>query len=306
MKNMSLSYLILISVLFFTACAKEQQKSTNEVIPAVANVQDKNLVLTPGGWRPASKVGRISSGEHLSVINGRLNRVDNASGKVTKDFGIVESKTGNEARRILPLGSGWITYTHWTNSSSTPITYMASTFTVPPAPATANGQTIFLFPGLENSTYILQPVLQWGPSAAGGGNYWAIANWYVGFDGSAGFSNLIRVNPGTVLKGVMTQTGTTGSNYNYSSAFSGYPSITLALNNTQKLFWAIETLEAYNVVACSNYPNTAKTRFSAIEIHVGSAQAPLAWNVVNEITDCGQHATVVTNGSPNGIVDLFY
>lgn len=302
MKTMYLSYLMLISVLLFTACRKEQQQNTKEATA----VQQNDQVLTPGGWRSASKVARIAADEHLSINNGRLNSVDNATGKVIKDFGVIEKKTGNDARRILPLVSGWITYTHWTNQSATPITYFASTFTVPPAPTTNNGQTIFLFPGLENNTYILQPVLQWGPSAAGGGNYWAIANWYVGFDGSAGFSNLVRVNPGTVLKGIMTQTGRTGNNYNYSSAFSGYPAITLALNNTEKLFWAIETLEAYNIAACSNYPNTAKTRFSAIELRVGSAQAPLAWSIANEITDCGQHATVVSNGSPNGVVDLFY
>lgn len=315
MKTMYLSYLMLISVLFFTACGKEQQKSTKDVTPI--SEENKDLVLTPGGWRLASKVGRVSPGEHISVNNDRLSSVDNVTGKVTKDFGIIERKAGNEpgypkninipeARRILPLASGWITYTYWSNPSSTPITYFASTFTVPPAPATSNGQTIFLFPGLQNSTSILQPVLQWGPSAAGGGNYWAIVNWYVSANGSALFSNLVRVNPGTVLKGIMTQTGTTGSNYNYTSAFSGYSSITLTVNNIQKLYWAAEALEAYNAVVCSDYPNTAKTRYSAIELRVGTAQAPLSWNVVNEITDCGQHATVVTNGSPNGIVDLFY
>lgn len=318
MKNMYLSYLMLISVLFFTACGKEQQKSTKDVTPAPVDVQNKDLVLTPGGWRPASKVGRVSTGEHISVNNDRLSRVDNATGKVTKDFGIIERKSGNEpdypnnvtipeGRRILPLGSGWITYTYWTNTSSTPITYFASTFTVPPAPATSNGQTIFLFPGLQNSSYILQPVLQWGPSAAGGGNYWAIANWYVdGSNGTALFSNLVRVSAGTVLKGIMTQTGTTGSNYNYTSAFSGYSSITLTVNNIQKLYWAAESLEVYGVTVCSNYPNTTKTRYSAIELHVGTAQAPLSWSVANAVTDCGQHGTVVTNGSPNGIVDLYY
>ena len=63
---------------------------------------------------------------------------------------------------------------------------LTTEWTVPPAPATQNGQTIFLFPGIQNSTMIYQPVLQWGPSAAGGGNYWAVASWYV--DGQGGHS----------------------------------------------------------------------------------------------------------------------
>jgi hypothetical protein len=317
MKNKYVMYLTLVSVLFFAACGKDQQKTTKDVTPTVT-VQDKDLVLTPGGWRSASKVGRVATGEHLIVNGERLNKVEDASGKVIQDFGAIEKKAGNlpdyptnvtipESRRILPLGSGWIAYTYWSNPSSTPITSFSSTFVVPPAPATSNGQTIFLFPGLQNSSYILQPVLQWGPSAAGGGNYWAIANWYVdGSNGTALFSSLIRVNAGTSLRGVMTQTGTSGSNYNYTSAFTGYPTITLTVNNIQKLYWAAESLESYGVTVCSDYPNTAKTRFSAIQLLVGGANSSLSWTVANAVTDCGQHATVVTNGSPNGIVDLYY
>ena len=45
-------------------------------------------------------------------------------------------------------------------------------------------RTIFLFNGIQNSTSIYQPVLQWGPSAAGGGNFWTVASWYV--DGAGG------------------------------------------------------------------------------------------------------------------------
>jgi hypothetical protein len=322
MKNKYVMYLAVVSVLIFSACGKDQQKATKDVTPPATvttpvDAQSKDLVLTPGGWRQASKVGRVAPGEHLTVNGERLSKVD-AAGKVIQDFGAIEKKAGNlpdyptnvtipEGRRILPLASGWISYTYWTNSSSTPITSFSSTFVVPPAPSTSHGQTIFLFPGLQNSSYILQPVLQWGPSAAGGGNYWAIANWYVdGSNGTALFSNLVRVSAGTSLTGIMTQTGTTGSNYNYTSAFSGYSSITLTVNNIQKLYWAAESLEVYGVTVCSDYPNTSKTRFSGIQLLVGGAQSSLSWSIANAVTDCGQHATVVTNGTPNGIVDLYY
>lgn len=53
-----------------------------------------------------------------------------------------------------------------------------------------------MFSGIQNSTMIYQPVLQWGESAAGGGNYWGVASWYVdGQGGLALHSNLVRVNP---------------------------------------------------------------------------------------------------------------
>ena len=53
---------------------------------------------------------------------------------------------------------------------------------------------------------IYPPVLQWGPSAAGGGNYWAVASWYAdGQGGQAFYSQLVQVsNPGDILVGIMT------------------------------------------------------------------------------------------------------
>jgi hypothetical protein len=304
MKHSYLLYFIVL--LCFTACRKDQQRPTIGVWSAPSSSpSSSDSVLTPGGWRSAARVTRVNNGEHISVADGRLSKVSDATGRVVRDLGAVVNDDPL-AKRVLPLASGWITYTYWTNTATTPITYFSTTWTVPPAPSTNNGQTIFLFNGLQNNSYILQPVLQWGPSAAGGGNYWALANWYVGSDGSAVYSNLVRVNPGTVLTGIMTQVGTTGSNYNYTSAFSGYPAITITVNNIQKLYWAAESLEVYSPAVCTDYPNTAKTRLSNIEIRRGTAQAPLSWSVANAVTDCGQHSTVVTNGSPNGIVDIYY
>jgi hypothetical protein len=52
-------------------------------------------------------------------------------------------------------------------------------WTVPPAPATQSGQTIYLFNGMQDSVpMILQPVLQWGALQVGGGNSWTVASWY--------------------------------------------------------------------------------------------------------------------------------
>ncbi|HVI47901.1 MAG TPA: hypothetical protein VM802_23740 [Chitinophaga sp.] len=303
---------LLLSITIFSACKKDQTGTTadNAVAPAnkVQTQDHKDQVLTPMGWVHKSKVHHIETGEYISGEGNRLRRYDR-TGKVLEDYGPVEQITDNNAKKpgggVLPLGSGWITYTGWTNPTSTnPITYFSTSWVVPPAPATASGQTIFLFNGLQNSGNILQPVLQWGPSAAGGGNYWTIANWYVG--GATVFSSLIRVNPGTNLQGIMSRISGNNSTSSYTSVFTGYPSINLTVNNIANLYWAAESLEAYSVSTCSNYPNTAKTRMGGIEIRRGAAQAPLSWGVSNPVTDCGQHSTVVSNGSPNGIVDIYY
>ena len=85
-----------------------------------------------------------------------------------------------------------------------------------PAPATRSRQTIFLFNGIQNTGAnfgILQPVLQYGSSAAGGGAFWSIASWYVT---SGGQAELGRALGGYV--NVITKSGTNlfhGDVYDY-------------------------------------------------------------------------------------------
>ncbi|WP_212003842.1 hypothetical protein [Chitinophaga sp. HK235] len=309
--------LLLLSATIFSACKKEQNSTSADTAVAPANKVQANdhegQVLTPVGWMPKSQVHHVETGEYLSGEGNRLRKYDR-NGKVLADYGVMEQSARKTpfypdnakvpGKGVFPLGSGWITYTYWTNNTSSAISYFNTNWTVPPAPAVNSGQTIFLFNGLQNANNILQPVLQWGPSAAGGGNYWAIANWYVGL-GTA-YSSLIPVAPGTNLQGVMSLIGGSGSTRSYTSAFTGYPSITLTVNSVPTLYWAAESMEAYGVATCSNYPNTTKTRLSAIDLRVGGVQAPLSWTVANAVTDCGQHSTVVTQGTPNGIVDIYY
>ena len=239
------------------------------------------------------------------------------SGAMVADHGAIPRRPGNKplmpgnvARRgdaVPALGSGWIVYADWSNNTGTPVSYFSTTWTVPPAPATQSGQTIFLFNGIQNSTMIYQPVLQWGPSAAGGGNYWAVASWYAdGQGGQAFYSSLVAVNPGDVLTGVMTLTGQNGASFNYDCNFQGIANTDLTIQNVEELTWCIETLEAYALAQCSDYPNTADTAMTNIAIQTGANSPNLAWTNVNTVIDCGQQAIVASNANPGGEVDLYY
>ena len=210
---------------------------------------------------------------------------------------------------IPALGSGWIAYSFWNNGTGTPLSTFRTTWRVPLAPATQSNQTIFLFNGIQNygANYgILQPVLQWGSSAAGGGAFWSVASWYVTSSGQAFHTQLVRVNPGDVLVGVMTLTGQSGSAFNYSCEFQDIAGTSLPVQNIAELLWCNETLEAYQISQCSDYPATKRTDFSAINILTGSVTPTVNWTPVNRVTDCGQQAVVVSNSATAGEVDINY
>ena len=178
---------------------------------------------------------------------------------------------------------------------------------MPPEPSNHGSQTVFLFNGIQNSTMIYQPVLQWGPSAAGGGSYWSVASWYAdGQNGKSFHTSLQRVAVGQTLTGVMTLTGQSPAGFSYNCEFSGIANTSLPIQNVQELTWCIETLEAYGIKSRADYPATCRTAMRAIELKVGQSEAKLAWAPVNSVTDTGQHCVVVSNASPGGEVDLFY
>jgi hypothetical protein len=276
-----------------------------------------NLVLTPGGYRDPSLVHMIEPGHVLRITDGRFQKV-HRSGKVVKEFGPVLRRGGE--RPLMPrnvfvppeivptFGTGWITYADWSNNTGTPVSSFASTWVVPPEPATQSGQTIFLFNGIQNTSMIYQPVLQWGPSQAGGGNYWSIASWYAdGQGGVAFYTPTVRVKTGDILVGVMTLTGQPGNNlFNYNCEFQGIANTSLPIERVDELTWCIETLEAYKITACSDYPDTDFTAFYSISLRTGNTDPTLDWTPEDKVTDCGQHAVVVSDANPGGEVDLYY
>ena len=279
--------------------------------PAVAT----DLVLTPGGFRASSIVQHIEPG---LVIDGTANHFKKLrrDGTFVEDLGKLAVKATrdplmplNVARHpsaIPGLGSGWICYASWTENAK-PVSLFTTTWIVPPAPATQSGQTIFLFNGIQNSSMIYQPVLQWGPSAAGGGDYWAVASWYAdGQGGQSFYSSLVHVNPGQVLVGVMTETAQSAQGFSYNCEFTGISNTSLPIQNVQQLTWCIETLECYGIQKSSDYPATSRTSMGNIDIQAAGSNVTPAWTATNAITDCGQHALVISNSSPGGEVDLFY
>jgi hypothetical protein len=168
-----------------------------------------------------------------------------------------------------PPFNGWVEDSQESVSlgSSDNIDWESGEFYVPNAPS-SNGGTIFLFNGIAPTAqnWILQPVLQYGVSAAGGGNYWAIASWFVG-TGGAWHSPLAGVNPGNTIYGYTEQTATGGTLDYTSEAYDlstgAYSWISIWSSG---LHWTVAyegVLEVYNVNSCSQLPSSGDALFFA-------------------------------------------
>lgn len=262
-------------------------------------------VLTPGGFRHHSLVHKVGDGETLRAEDDFVKKVDPHGNTLldTADF------SAAAAQDVSPMGSSWISYAYWVNETGAPITSFSTTWTVPEAPRTQEGQVIYLFNGLINpgsNNGILQPVLQWGVSAAGGGPYWAITSWYVTTSGPAFHSHLTQVNPGDVLTGVMTQSDEGEGMFKATSGFKGFPESEISVDNVAELLWYYQTLEAYSLTQCSDYPASSMTAFTAIELQGDGIPSELNWTIEEPVKDCGQHIIVVDDSSTNGEIDIYY
>jgi hypothetical protein len=228
----------------------------------------EGYVITPFGYFHPSCVLHVAEGETLLADGRILQRADGtlenipacqyphyaASGKI-----LAAGATKVES----PTINGWVESASVTTSTS--YGEIVADWIVPPAPTSNNGQTVFFFPGMEDSNdvvSIIQPVLQYGPSEAGGGNNWAIASWNCCPSGTADYSTLVNVNSGDVIQGTVKSTCSAGtescSTWNITTAdetTGGSTALTNSPSEGQTFNWAFGgVLEAYSIAQCSDYP----------------------------------------------------
>ncbi|KAF8310686.1 hypothetical protein DL93DRAFT_2157688 [Clavulina sp. PMI_390] len=261
-----------------------------------------DTVLTPKGHIPAANVQQIPEGGHVLHVGDEVHVID--ASNTTVNIRKVPATNGT----VPAYQTGWVADANWFNSGSHPISDFETTWTVPPVPPKQNGQTLFLFNAIEPGAYngILQPVLQYGPSAAGGGAYWAVASWY-GVNNVYYHTTPKKVSPGKVLKGVMklTQHTSGSSKYSYRSYFDGISGTTMTAKNVPELKWATETLEVYGITSKSDFPK-GSTVFSKINLKTTAGYpSGVKWATVGSTKD-GITTKVNTQGSKNAKVTIKY
>jgi hypothetical protein len=275
-------------------------------IAAVKEALNNGYVSTPGGFRKRSAVHIAQPGEGV-VLRGGVSHLMGMTSAVISDASSAQPAEVNPGN---DTAGGWVAWAEWSNNTGTAITSVATTWVVPPPPSQAGSRLIYLFNALENPAgdEILQPVLQWGTSGAGGGNFWSVASWHVDAKGHAYCTPSIPVSPGDVLVGLMTQVAVfTDGTRNYRCEFQGLQGTSLMALGMVEFTLATQTLEAYGVAALAEYPAAASTVMGQIDLRLNGAAAPLRWDPQTEKNPAfGERADVVSNANPGGSVSLSY
>ncbi|KAJ6631810.1 hypothetical protein B0H10DRAFT_340 [Mycena sp. CBHHK59/15] len=264
------------------------------IAPSVLAAPVASQVLTPKGYRLSTNVREVPAGGRVKHVGSDIHVVD-ADGTVVHVVTPGAAPTPTTGAPT-PEETGWVTYANWLNTGAA-IGSFKTTWAVPPVPATWVGQTIFLFNSIEPATFdaIMQPVLQYGGSAAGGGEFWAVASWYL-YGDNVFFTTPVQVGVGQALNGEVQLVGTSGSTFNYLSSFTNIGGTALQVDGGEELAWATITLEAYGVTEASDYP-AGSTVFSATNLELSTGVFPsITWSTVNDPAD-GLSTTVNVGGS---------
>jgi hypothetical protein len=245
----------------------------------------QEYVITPFGYFHPSCVQGLAENETL-LYDGRVLREDGSvrtvasctfphftpSGETVAEGISTQQMTAQKTTATAetsPVVSGWLEYVSTTTSTS--YGEIAATWTVPPAPANYEEQTLFFFPGFEdinNVLTIVQPVLQFGASSAGGGEYWSIASWNCCVTGQAWFSGLKKVSVGDTISGKILpacsrkkfKTCTTWKIVTKDQTTGKKSTLNQINPDGQTWNWAFgAVLEVYGVRQCSDFADNSST-----------------------------------------------
>ena len=188
----------------------------------------------------------------------------------------------------------WYAYSYKTTPAS-PGWYdgASALWSVPNNPAHDDGQTLYYFPGFQNTTgsrtTIIQPVLGYH------GGTWSIASWW-GPDASGNYyhSPFITVYPGDTLSGHMygdscTSAGVCTWDISTIRWVTG-ESTTMTINTGFTYDWAAPWVEeVYSITRCSNFPSNSPIS-AQTQLFVGP----------NNVQDTGTWShTTYSSTSPN-------
>ncbi|KAJ7050637.1 hypothetical protein C8F01DRAFT_1377403 [Mycena amicta] len=248
-----------------------------------------NLIAPGGHVVDPARIFELPSNSSITHVGDRIH-VHHPNGTLLHDVPNHAAPPQNGTDIEKRLKTGWVAYESYTAKS--PIQWFKTYWKVPSAPKANNGQLLYFFNGMQPSgvAAIIQPVLQYGVSPAGGGNYWAAASWYVG-GGHTFHTKLVKVSVGQAINGVIKTTSHSGSKYSYNSIFTNVAGTSLNMNNIAQLTWLAESFEAYNLKSKSNYPASTAQLTLVDVLQINGKFPAIKWSGVADTAD-GVHFTV--------------
>jgi len=227
----------------------------------------EGYAITPFGYFHPSCVTQLAKGDVLhhdeqtiERANGAINNIQACPYAHYRADG--EKVIGDERGLKQPdIGHAWVEWASVTTASSYGM--INAFWNVPPAPATNDGQTVFLFNGMEDLNdvvSIIQPVLGWNSDYA---SAWGIASWNCCVNGNVYEATPKPVNSGDLILGTISSTCSAGTESCSTwdiltrDLTSGEFSELVNTSNYGQIFnWAFGgVLEVYNIVQCGDYPN---------------------------------------------------
>ena len=160
---------------------------------------------------------------------------------------------------------------------------------------------LFWWNGVEpaDTSAVLQPVIQFGTSAAGGGDYWAYSSWYVSAAHGSHFSPLVKLQAGDAVTGSNAVDASGGWNITC-SAPARAPS-TLSFTPVAGAWsTAYHVLEAYGVTTnCGAYPASGAVNFTGVSLSINDKPvSPIKWvDMTQSPVDCKEKSAANKAGT---------
>jgi len=280
---------VLIALTSLVGCADAYDGGEGSVsttsAPLTEAANDDGYVLTPFGHAHRTCVEDVGENASIDEDGSVTSRGVKHPPKGRCNFPL--RRAGKHAAGaaapsdINPTISGWLSdYSATaTGMANNWFTHVYGSWLVPQKPSSYVGQTLFYFNGLDSTTQssILQPVLHYGPSSAGGGNYWSTAVWYIDHFGNVYHSSLTSVSVGVTLLGDMDSSGCTAAgkcSWTVTMKHNGVlkNSMTKAGQETFNRAYPY-VAEFYNFTACNQNPTQAAGMNFGYTFYVAGASA---------------------------------
>jgi hypothetical protein len=266
MKNALLKLITVATMLVAGLTAAQAQIVAGPNRPATVPA---GYLITPFGYFHPSCVVKLAEGDELRP-SAKVIRHANGTTKPMQVCGYPhyradgQSVVGDERGVQDPnISHSWIVSESVTTTSS--FGFLSAEWSVPPAPPSNDGQTLYFFPGVEDIkdvVTIIQPVLGWNSDYA---SAWGIASWNCCESGTTYEATPQPVSSGDTILGYMYDTCSAGT-----LSCTSWDVVTWDLQNgkfselintsnfKQTFNWAFGgVLEVYNIVQCTDYPNTS-------------------------------------------------